>query len=289
VEYKNIIYKEDEAIARIIFNRPEKHNALSNELIDEMHDAIGQTERNDDIKVLIFSGNGPSFCAGHDLTQIGRQYGWKEPKPGEKVRPPSQRVRLRFDRESLYEKLNKIFLLPKVTIAQVHGYCIAEGFYTVSLCDLAIADINTKFARSEQMLGPAATGPDFPILAMNVGLKKTMEILLTGRYLTGEEAEKIGLVNKAVPHEQLESEVENMARSICKLSADGIAVGKAGLMLNYKDMGLTAGIINNYITHTLGTNIRLEPGEFNLFKERRDKGLTQAIRDRNERLREASG
>ena len=150
MEYKNIIYREDGNIARLIFNRPEKHNALSILLVDEMHDALSQAERNDDIKVLIFSGAGPSFCSGHDLNEVGFHYGWKEPRPGEKAARPSQRVRLSFDRENICERLRRIFLFPNITIAQVHGTCIGEGFYMVSLCDLAIAATDTRFARIEQ-------------------------------------------------------------------------------------------------------------------------------------------
>ena len=288
MKYKNIIYKEEGSIARIIFNRPEKHNALSIELIEEMHSALDQAEMNGNIKVVIFSGAGPSFCSGHDLSQVGFQYGWEEPKPGEKVRPPSQRVRLHFDRENLCEKLRRIFLFPKITIAQVHGYCIAEGFYTVSLCDLAIAAKDAQLARSEQVLGFGGMGPDFPILVINIGLKRALEILLTGRYVTGEEAERIGLVNKAVAPERLEREVEKLAQQVCLLSADGIAIAKAERHLNYEAMGLLTGFTHDYVTHTLGTNVRLEPGEFNLLRERRDKGLTEAIRERNERLRQIS-
>ena len=288
MKYKNVIYKEDGSIGRIIFNRPEKHNALSIELIDEMHRALDQAEMNDNIKVVIFSGAGPSFCSGHDLNQIGFQYGWEEQKTGEKVKTPSQRVRLHFDRENLCEKLRRIFLFPKVTIAQIHGYCIAEGFYTVSLCDLAIAAKDAQMARSEQAFGFGGMGPDFPILVINIGLKRAMEILLTGRYVTGEEAERIGLVNKAVAPERLEQEVENLAQQVCLLSADGIAIAKAERHLNYQAMGLLAGFTHDYVTHTLGTNVHLEPGEFNLLRERRERGLTDAIRLRNERLRRIS-
>jgi len=230
---------------------------------------------------VIFSGAGPSFCSGHDLSQVGFQYGWKEPKPGEKVKPPSQRARLSFDRLNVSERLRRIFLFPKVTIAQVHGYCIAEGFYTVSLCDLAIASKDAQFARLEQRLGFGGSGPDFPILVMTVGLKRAMEILLTGRYLSGEEAEAIGLVNRAVPRNELEQETEQLAQQISLLSADGIAIAKAERQMHYDSMGLTAGLSFSYVAHTLATNIRLDPGEYNFFKERRDKGVTTAIHKRD--------
>jgi len=281
MEYKNIVYEENGSVARVILNRPRKHNALSNDLVDEMHRALDEVERNDSIKVVIFSGAGPSFCSGHDLSQVGFQYGWKEPKPGEKVKPPSQRARLSFDRLNVSERLRRIFLFPKVTIAQVHGYCIAEGFYTVSLCDLAIASKDAQFARLEQRLGFGGSGPDFPILVMTVGLKRAMEILLTGRYLSGEEAEAIGLVNRAVPRNELEQETEQLAQQISLLSADGIAIAKAERQMHYDAMGLTAGLSFSYVAHTLATNIRLDPGEYNFFKERRDKGVTTAIHKRD--------
>lgn len=281
MEYKNIVYKENGSVARVVLNRPGKHNALSNDLVDEMHRALDEVERNDSIKVVIFSGAGPSFCSGHDLSQVGFQYGWKEPKPGEKVKPPSQRARLSFDRLNVSERLRRIFLFPKVTIAQVHGYCIAEGFYTVSLCDLAIASKDAQFARLEQRLGFGGSGPDFPILVMTVGLKRAMEILLTGRYLSGDEAAAIGLVNRAVPRNELEQETEQLAQQVSLLSADGIAISKAERQMHYEAMGLTAGLSFGYVAHTLATNIKLDPGEYNFFKERRDKGVTTAIHKRD--------
>lgn len=281
MKYKNIIYRVQGRIAQIVLNRPEKHNALSNELIEELHRALDEAESNDSVKVLILSGAGPSFCSGHDLSQVGFQYGWKEPKLGENVKPPSQRARLNFDRVNICERLRRIFLFPKVTIAQVHGYCIAEGFYTVSLCDLAIASKDAQFARLEQRLGFGGSGPDFPILVMTIGLKRTMEILLTGKYLSGEEAAAIGLVNKAVPRDELEGEVEKLAQKISLLSADGIAIAKAERQMHYEAMGLTSGFSHAYVAHTLATNIKLDPDEFNFFKERRDKGLTEAIHKRN--------
>ncbi|UCG63543.1 MAG: enoyl-CoA hydratase/isomerase family protein [Deltaproteobacteria bacterium] len=279
--YINIIYKENGSVARIVLNRPGKHNALSNDLVDEMHRALDEAESNDAIKVVVFSGAGPSFCSGHDLSEVAFQYGWKEPKPGEKPKRPSQRVRLGFDRKNLCERLRRIFLFPKITIAQVHGNCVGEGFYTVSLCDLAIAAKNAKLARLEQRLGFGGMGPDFPILVMTIGLKRTMEILLTGRPLSGEEAEAIGFVNKAVPEEDLEQEVEKLAENLSLFSADGIAIAKAERHLNFEAMGMTAGFAHDYVTHTLATNFKLEPGEYNFLKERRDKGVTAAIHKRD--------
>lgn len=281
MKYKNIIYRKRGRIAQIVLNRPEKHNAFSNDLVEELHRALDEAESNDRVKVLILSGAGPSFCSGHDLSQVGFQYGWKEPKPGEKAKPPSQRARLSFDRLNISERLRRIFLFPKVTIAQVHGYCIAEGFYTVSLCDLSIASNDAKFARLEQRMGFGGSGPDFPILVMTIGLKRAMEILLTGRYLSGEEAAAIGLVNKAVPRNELEEEVESLAQQISLLSADGIAIAKAERQMHYEAMGLTSGFSHTYVTHTLATNIKLDPDEFNFFRERRDRGVAEAIHKRN--------
>ena len=118
----------------------------------------------------------------------------------------------------------------------------------------------------------------------NVPFASVFFLLLTGRNIDGTEAERIGLVNKAVPSDKLEEEAEKLAKVITLLPRDGIAIGKATRHLIYDSMGLTGGFTQGYYTHTMFTNLRWEPDEYNFFKQRRDKGARTGFHGRDERF-----
>ncbi len=289
---KTILVEKKDHIAWIIFNRPDKLNSWDfpgqGGITDEFQEALDEIEQDDDIKVLIFKGNGRAFSAGHDLSTVGFIYGMGTGKDDE--RRPSQRVRLKVDRKAFADNHHRVFLYPKVTIAQIHGYCIGEGTILASCCDLAIASEDARIGHSEQRMGFAGSGMGtIPILIATVGLKRAMDILLTGRHLDGKEAASMGLVNKAVPIEKLEEEVMTLANTISLLPRDGIAMGKAHRHLSYDAMGLTAGFAQGYITHTLFTNLRWEADEYNFFKFRRDANVRTAIHSRDERYDNVPG
>ncbi len=284
-KYKTIIYEKEGSVARVILNRPEKLNAWDfpgqGGMFDEYHMALTEAERDDEIKAVIIKGAGRSFSAGHDLTTVGFVYGMGSGKPGE--RRASQRSRLKVDRRWM-EGWQRLFTFPKVTICQVHGYCVGEGLVQVEMCDIAIAAHDAQLGHTEQRLGFAgAGGGDIAHLMLAVGIKRAREILLTGRLIDGKEAERIGLVAKAVPEDKLEEEVESYARAITLLPRDGIAIGKAFTHLVYDSLGLTNSFVSGYIGHTMFTNLRWEPDEFNFFKERRDKGSKSGFQGRDAR------
>lgn len=278
--YKTIQIEKTGTIARVIFNRPDKLNTFDfprqGGMADDLRAALEELEQDDDVKVVILKGAGRSFSAGHDLTAVGFVYGMGTGNQDE--RRASQRIRLKVDKTWFYDHYMYLFLYPKVTIAQVHGYCLGDGIATLSCCDLAIAAQDAKIGHSEQRLGFAGSGgPDFGILVMTVGLKRAVEMHLTGRIFDGIEAERVGLVSKAVPADKLEAEVEELAKSISMLPRDGIAIGKAHRHLTYDALGLTRSITPGYITHTLFTNLRWEADEYNFFKQRRDKGAREGF------------
>ncbi|MDP2718836.1 MAG: enoyl-CoA hydratase/isomerase family protein [Dehalococcoidia bacterium] len=284
---KNILIEKKDKIAWIIFNRPDKLNSWDfpgqGGITDEFQAALDEVEKDDDIKVLILKGNGRAFSAGHDLSTVGFIYGYGTGEQKDERRP-SQRVRLNVDREAFAENHRRLFLFPKVTIAQVHGYCIGEGIILMCCCDLAIASEDARLSHSEQRMGFAGSGMGtIPILIATVGLKRAMDILLTGRHLDGKEAERYGLVNKAVSIDKLDEEVLELAKTICLMPRDGIAIGKAHRHLSYDGMGLTTGFTQGYLTHTLFTNLRWEADEYNFFKYRRDDSVRTAIHKRDAR------
>ena len=285
---ETLIYEKEDfeegSMVTITMNKPETLNALNIEFSREIDDAITEVEHDDDVKVVVFKGAGKSFSCGYDLGRVYFVYGGGSGKAEDKSRRPSQRSRLAYDRWRS-ESLRRIFLLEKITIAQVHGYCIGGGLYMSLCCDMTIAAEDAKIGHSEQRLGFSGAMYVFPIEVALIGQKRARELLLTGKLIDGREAERIGLVNQVVPADQLEAETRKLARSMTLLPRDGIAIGKATARLAYDSMGLSSAFGQGYIGHTLFTNIRYEPGEFNFLKRRRDVGMREAVKERDARYK----
>jgi enoyl-CoA hydratase len=285
---ETLIYEKEDfeegSMVTITMNKPETLNALNIEFSREIDDAFTEVEHDDDVKVVVIKGAGKAFSAGYDLGRVYFVYGGGTGKPEDKTRRPSQRSRLAYDRWRS-ESLRRIFLLDKITIAQVHGYCIGGGLYMSLCCDMTIAAEDAKIGHSEQRLGFSGTMYVFPIEVALIGQKRARELLLTGKLIDGKEAERIGLVNQVVPADQLEAETRKLAKSMTLLPRDGIAIGKATARLAYDSMGLSSAFGQGYMGHTLFTNIRYEPGEFNFIKRRRDVGMREAFKERDARYK----
>lgn len=283
---KDTIYEKEGNIARIILNRPDILNALNmigkGEETDEFYQCLDDAADDDDIKVVIMKGRGRAFTVGHDLTKVGFLYGFGT-KSDE--RRPSQRIRLTLDKQAVMVGIQKIFLHPKITICQCHGYCYGGGTYFPLVSDLAVAAEDAQFGCPEQRLGFSGSGvAGITHMILHIGMKRTLDMLLTGRPISGKEAEEWGLVNKAVPIDKLEEETEKLAQAMCLLPRDGIAIGKATRHLIYDRLGLTSDWAPAYISHTLFTNLRWEPDEYNFFKERREKGAKTGFHERDKRF-----
>ena len=283
---KYTIYEKDGNIARVTLNNPDKLNALNmlgeTEETTEMYDCFREAALDDDVKVVVFKGKGRALSVGHDLTKVGFVYGFTTSKDDRK---PSQRIRLDLDRAAFHDRMLEIILHPKITIVQCHGYCYGAGMMFPLLMDLAITAEDAQFGSVEQRMGFAGSGvPYITHLIYAVGLKRALDLLLTGRSISGTEAAKIGLVNKAVPIEKLDEEVEKLAKAITLLPRDGIAIGKANRHIIYDRIGLISGLVPGYITHTMFTNLRWEADEYNFFKERAAKGAKAGFHKRDERF-----
>ncbi len=284
-EFTKVIYEQDGNIAYITLNDPEHRNVTDwsgqGGITDQFFLALDDAEFDDDIKVVVIKGAGKDFQAGHDLNEVGHIYGMGSGKDDK--RRASQRIRYSVDKCFFHKTQQKILLHPKITICQCHGNCLGSGVYYPLLSDLAVAADNAKFATVEQRLGFAGSGSQVALLMMNIGIKRAMGMLLTGAKISGEEAARIGLVNKSVPPEDLDAEVQKLAESMSLLPRDGIAIGKATRRLIYEGWGLTNGMV--YISHAMFTNIRWEPDEYNFFKQRRDKGTKEGFIARDERYK----
>lgn len=279
MEYENVIYEKEKYVAKITLNRPEVRNAIDfrgqRGIVDDLHSALSQAEDDDKIKVVILKGAGPDFCAGHDLSKVGYVYGMKDKK--ERV---NQRIRYKVDRLHFDDHFKRLFLFPKITIAQVHGHCLGEGAIFVECCDMAIAAENAQFGHPEVWLGGMGVGI-LAIIIATVGLKRAMDLMTTGRRIDATEAERIGLINRAVPADKLEEEVNKLAKKLSRLPRDGIAIGKAQRYMTYEAMGLLSSFTQQGVFHAWATNMHWEKDEYSFFKARRDKGVREAYRDRD--------
>jgi enoyl-CoA hydratase len=275
-----ILVEKDGPVARLILNRPEKHNALKFDDLDTLVEALHEAEADDDTKVIILKGRGQSFCSGHDYNDAVRSYGLEATEPGVKPRRPSQRSRLLRDRK-LGENYMAFQYSLKPVIAQVQGWCTGAGLYLVELVDLAIAADDARFSHSEQRLGLAGNTWHLNTQIMTYGPKKARELLLLGDNFDGRDAERLGLVNQSVPQEQLEATVEDWARRVAQHPRDALVTGKAMFQMALDSLGGSQQFYRGYVGHTLGTNLRLEEDEYNFLRERRDKGTTAAFKERN--------
>ncbi len=279
--YQFLLYEKAGQIARLTLNRPEKLNAIHDVMRRELRDALDAAAEDDDLKVLVLKGAGRAFCAGHDLEATGRQVGFTDEKSQEeKGRRPSQRSRLKRDRW-VVETWQRLLYHPKITIAQVHGHCLGGGNFLQMCCDLSIAAEDAQLGHPEyRLIGPRVIA----LQVLMLGLKRASYMVYTGKRFSGKEAEAMGLISKAVPADHLEAEVNELAEALSTLPADGIAIGKEMTHIALETLGMGTGFLHWMAGHTLGTNLRFEPGEFNLFKERRDKGAKTAFTQRHKQF-----
>jgi enoyl-CoA hydratase len=281
--YEFVLYEKEGQVAYITLNRPDRLNAVGPEILRDWLAAMTEAEEDDDVKVMVFKGAGRAFSAGADLTGVGFVYGMKEAKPGEKgeLRRIPQRVKLKFDRNLFLDFHRRILYSPKITIAQLHKYCLGVAFNLVLHCDLLIASEDCKVGHVEERLGQGGMTIS-PIMVLRCGLTRAMDLCMTGKMITGSQAAQYNLINRAVPEDTLNDEVKELANGLALYPKDGIAIGKASREMMYMTMGIDRGLIDHYIMHSFQTNKVLEPGEINFFKNRRDKGVRDAAHEKHD-------
>jgi len=208
-DYKEIKFQLEDGIGFITLNRAEKRNALSKNLMAEMIDLLKSIKTDRQVRVVILRAEGSVFSAGHDLSEM--------------LEGDAVFYREVFD--ACTEMMEAIRALPQPVIAQVHGMATAAGCQLVATCDLAVASRESRFATPGVRIGLFCHTPQVP-LSRAVGQKKAMEMLLTGRPIPAEEAERLGLVNKVVPAERLAEETLALAKEIAQASPLTLALGK---------------------------------------------------------------
>ena len=211
--YQTILFEKRGDIAHISLNRPGVLNAYSIRMRDDFSEALTLVDYDDEVRVLIISGQGRAFCAGADLTEFGSA--------------PSQDIarQVRWERD-VWGKLNS---LKVPTVAAAHGYCIGSGVEIMLLCDLRIATEDTVFAMPELHLGmiPAAGGSQ--TLPRNSNPSTSLDLLLTGRRIGAAEALEMGLITRIAPAAELELQAWGMATALAELTQAGAQMTKRAI------------------------------------------------------------
>jgi enoyl-CoA hydratase len=239
--YETLLYGVADRVATITFNRPERLNTIVPPMPDEFEAAITAAVRDDDVKVIVLRGAGRAFCAGYDFA--GGFHHWDEQLTTDGQWDPGKDfVFATAPSIAPTQKFMSMWRAPKPVIAQVHGWCLGGGSETALCADIVIASedarIGTPYAR---LWGCHLSG----MWIYRLGLAKAKEYALTGKPLSGVEAERIGLINRAVPFAQLEAEVARTARELASIPASQLAAMKLVVNQAYDNMGLAG-------TQTLG-------------------------------------
>ncbi len=208
-EYRNLLLTHDGAAAVVTLNRPERRNALSLELLEELISALHEVSAHAGTRVIVIQGAGAAFSAGHDLSEmIGRDEPFFQELFGQCT----------VAMETIHE-------LPQPVIAKVHGIATAAGCQLVAACDLAVAATGTRFATPGVKIGLFCSTPMVPV-SRAVGRKRAMQLLLTGEPIDAATALDWGLVNQVVPDEQLDDAVGRLIDAIVRSSSYTVATGK---------------------------------------------------------------
>ena len=223
-EFESIEYEVVDGRARITLNRPEKLNALSHDLLYELHEALWEADDNKAVHCVIVRGAGRSFSAGYDLSGPRAQYGFSRVRSKDNQYRGGRSV---DDDAWQMEKTQRyrmaLFDMHNPVIAQVHGYCLAGGTDIALMCDMIICTDDARFG-----FPPARDLGALPnnMWLYNVGPQWAKRLMLTGDSITGAEAQQIGLVLKAVPKQHLENEVEQLADRLELIDPDLLSANK---------------------------------------------------------------
>jgi enoyl-CoA hydratase/carnithine racemase len=220
MEYRSILYKKESGKATITLNRPRALNALNREIIDELLHALREAAQDQEVKVLILTGAGRAFCFGADISEFTRQIEAGISDAG----------------LLLLEKVQEIIRLlagtPKPVIAGINGFATGLGLDLALACDLRIAAERAKLAEAFISMGLVPDGGGTFLLPRLVGLAKAAAMIFTGDPLGAAEAERIGLINRVVPTDELPKEIEILADKLAKSPSLALGLAKQALWKN---------------------------------------------------------
>ncbi len=231
----------DDRVGRITLNRPEKMNALSQELLFELNDALHDMEADYSIRVIILRGGGRTFSAGYDLTPArGGSDAVVRSHKGVDEKGRRLVMGIRTGMQQITDIHMYFWNMSKVTIAQVHGYAIAGGCELAMMADLVVGAEDAQFGHPGcRGLGTSRTGVIWPLV---IGMRKAKELYYTGENITGVEAEEMGMINYAWPGDELEERTIAFADRLAIASADHLGILKVNMNRFYENMGIYSSV-----------------------------------------------
>jgi enoyl-CoA hydratase/carnithine racemase len=215
--------RDNRGVVTLTMNRPANFNALSEEMLGALQAALDRAAQDESVRVVVLAGAGKAFCPGHNLKEM--------------IATPALDYYQR-----LFDQCSRVMLsiqrLPVPVIARVHGMATAAGCQLVAQCDLAVASSNATFAVSGVKFGLFCSTPSVPLLR-NMAPKQAMEMLLTGDFISAQQALDRALVNRVAAPEQLDAEIEKLVASILEKPRTAIAMGKE-LFYRQRELGIAA-------------------------------------------------
>ena len=268
-----VLYEKRGPAAWITLNRPEKLNALNGAVLEGLHAAFDRATGDDEVKVVVVTGAGErAFSAGYDLSAEAAHSDI-----------PAHEWHDVLDTD--IEATMKLWRLPKPTIAAVRGYCLAGGCELAMACDIIVSGQSGRFGEPEIRYG---SGPVTLLMPFVIGQKKTNELLFTGDMIEAEEAERIGMVNRVVPDDQVVAEVEKLIVKIAPTPLPVLRLTKLALVRAQEAQGLREAVNMNLDLSAM-LNAADTPEQREFMEIVRSSGLKAALAWRDSRYGEVLG
>lgn len=235
MKFETVIYETEGPLAWITLNRPEKLNAISKPMVEELNRAMDTAQRDDAIRVILLKGAGRAFSAGFDLES-----------------DPDSDIRDELERD--FDLIMRFWDSPKPTVAAVHTYCLGGALELAAACDITIAASGCRFGEPEVKFGSGIVAMLLPYL---IGPKRAREMLLTGNdRINSEQAERWGLVNRVVDPENLVDEARSVAASIARNDQHAVRITKQAINSTYE-----IGRMRDALRHALELDKAIETTE----------------------------
>jgi len=237
-----VIFEKKESVGWLTLNRPKQRNALSLDLMEDMQKKLDMIAEAPDVRVLVIKAEGPAFCAGHNIKEMAGDYDIHHFR---KIFSVCSRM------------MQTLHQMPQPVIARVHGIATAAGCQLVASCDLAIAESGATFATPGVKIGLFCSTPMIP-LSRVIGRRRALEMLLTGRFVSAQEALEFGLVNKVMEPDKLAEETEAWAKQLAQSSLFTLAFGKRAF---YKQTDLSEVAAYDYAQEIMVLNALAEDAQ----------------------------
>jgi enoyl-CoA hydratase len=211
MDYKTLIFELSDRIATITLNRPERLNAINEEMRDDFRRLFDELQTNDEIRVVILTGSGRAFSAGGDIEYFEREW---------------NTVKFREENHRLTQFFDELEVIEKPVLAAINGPCTGAGLQITLSCDIRIASDQAKFGFRENNIGLIPGAGGCSRLVKLIGYGKSKELIFTGEMISAAEAERIGLVNRVVPHDQLLNHARALAEHLLTRAPEALGLAK---------------------------------------------------------------